>query len=128
MTDTKGEDMNDQTYNGWKNYPTWAVNLWLCNDESLYHETLERTSEAIRDSVSERNKIKARGGRSYLSQRESYRYHVSENLKEWVTDELVPDLGATFAADLLGYALGCVDWGEIADSWIQTIEEARTYA
>jgi hypothetical protein len=39
-----------------------------------------------------------------------------------VTDELAPDLGASFAADLLGYALGEVDWYEIATSWIQDLD------
>lgn len=24
--------MNDTTYNGWFNYETWLVNLWLTND------------------------------------------------------------------------------------------------
>ena len=27
----------DTTYNGWKNFETWNVALWLGNDEGLYN-------------------------------------------------------------------------------------------
>jgi len=29
-----------QKYNGWKNYETWNVALWLQNDETLYREAV----------------------------------------------------------------------------------------
>jgi hypothetical protein len=36
-----------ETYNGWKNYPTWNVALWLDNDEGLYNATRETVSLAL---------------------------------------------------------------------------------
>ncbi len=106
--------MSDETYNGWKNYPTWAVNLWLGNDESLYHATIDRTCGALMESHPRSE---------YWTVEESRRYVTADILKEWVTDELSPDLGASFAADLLGHALDQVDWNEIADAWIEIVAE-----
>ena len=105
----------DETYNGWKNYPTWAVNLWLANDEPLYREALERTGAIVAETESRSE---------FWTLEESHRFATADMLKEWVTDELAPDLGASFAADLLGYALGCVDWHEIADAWIESARDA----
>jgi hypothetical protein len=87
----------DETYNGWKNYPTWAVNLWLSNDEELYNQTVEM-AEAYANL--DRPKIE-----------------LADSMKTWVRDELTPDLGASFVSDLLGWAFDHVDWLEIASHW-----------
>ncbi len=107
--------MQDETYNGWKNYPTWAVNLWLSNDEGLYREAIER----VEDQCKAQDRLRETMTRPVWTVEESHRYAVADMLKDWVTDELAPDLGASFASDLLGYALGAVDWDEIATSWLE---------
>lgn len=110
VTNEGNKTMTETTYNGWKNYPTWAVNLWLSNDEGLYNATREMVAEvaSATESTSE-----------YWTLEESHRFNTADVLKTWVVDELAPDLGATFAADLLGYALELVDWHEIANAWLE---------
>jgi hypothetical protein len=114
MSEQKTEDT---TYNGWKNYPTWAVNLWLANDEGLYHERRARARQVIADANEDEMVTKG-----YWTVAEAQRYRLADSLKQWVTDDLAPDLGASFGADLLGYALGEVDWHEIAASAIEDVQ------
>jgi hypothetical protein len=95
--------MEDTGYNGWTNYPTWCVNLWLSNDEGLYSYACELAT-----------------GKTGM---ENARVELADDLRDWVRDELAPDLSASFAADLLGYALDQVNWNEIADAWIEQVEE-----
>ena len=37
MTSTYQTCLTDTTYNGWSNYQTWNVVLWIENDEDLYN-------------------------------------------------------------------------------------------
>ena len=36
MTSTYQTNLTDKTYNGWTNYETWNVALWLQNDPGFY--------------------------------------------------------------------------------------------
>ena len=48
------KDKVDKRYNGWKNYETWNVALWLGNDESLYELARKcKTYKTLRNSLLE---------------------------------------------------------------------------
>lgn len=96
--------MTDETVEGWSNRPTWCVNMWLANDRKLYGEALQRVRKC--------------GALVPGVDRDTARGVVAANFKQWVTNDLAPDLGNTFAADLLAYALSSVDWHELAVEWI----------
>jgi hypothetical protein len=80
-------------YNGWDNYETWCVHLWLDNDQGLQEQA------------------------QFLARSQESGTTAEERLKTWVEEDLVPDLGASFAADLLGTALSEVNWTEVAEAF-----------
>lgn len=90
------------THEGFRNYPTWAVNLWIDNDEGLYREVREREKHLLHELG-----IEVAVG------------ELAEWLEGWIT-EMMSDPRATTAScirnDLLTYALAEVDWQEVAES------------
>ena len=92
---------DDRTYNGWTNYETWAVNLWLDNDEGSYRHWRE-VAEELADEA-------ARAGL------------LASQLKAEIAESM-PDLGCSLAADLLGAAMSEVDWHEIAVSMFDALD------
>lgn len=120
--------MTEDRYNGWTNYPTWCVNLWLSNDEGLYNEAQAKAEYAVIYADDHPN-IAA----NIWTEEETRRYVLAEDLKSWVCDDLMPDLAVTagdfaggLASDLIGYALGAVNWNEIADAWlVDAVEKAQ---
>ena len=73
--------------NGWLNKPTWLVNLWLNNDEGLYHQARAIAAEG------------------------------TEALQAFVEGFALGDSpDASLATDLLTWALTHVDWDGVHES------------
>ena len=80
-----------RTYNGWTNYETWAVKLWMDNDEGEYREYQR------------------------LARRAGSIYELMTTIKD-AHEEAAPDLGGSVFGDLLSAAMSEVNWYEIAES------------
>jgi hypothetical protein len=83
-------------YQGWKNYETWIVALWLDNDEGMYRTVIElaKSSKGAGD--------------------------LGEKIKQLV-EESQPDLGASMYADLISNSMRSVDWYEVGGHFEEDI-------
>lgn len=91
--------MTTDGYNGWSNYETWAVSLWIDNEDWSQHEARELV------------------GAAWCRNSEHPRVEAADALRMWVSEDGNPLIeAASMYSDLLGHALGQVDWFEIVDS------------
>lgn len=95
-------------YNGWTNYETWAVKLWLDNEEPAYRYWLERTTEHFNNAKAD----------NYFTHKERATISLADELKDQITETDRPELQGVYA-DLLGAALSEVNWYEIAKAMIE---------
>src|SRR4030095_2376829 len=92
---------NDEKYNGWTNYETWNVKLWMDNDEGSYRYWQEIAEEIWEDVDRDTD---------------DFCRKMADRLKD-EHEENMPEVQGTYA-DLLGAALSVVDWYEIAESYL----------
>lgn len=95
--------MTDERYNGWRNYETWCVKLWIDNEYAWHCEVRQLARLHAGDN-----------------------YDLAQAIREMIEDA-APDLKASPFSDLLTSALGAVDWYEIADSVAEETTEEDTY-
>jgi len=104
------------SYNGWKNYETWAVALWIDNEQSTYSYWRERAQE-LREAAPDREE-------KYWTEDDYVKFNLADELKEQLNDDaddLLESVGqsASLYSDLLIGALSEVDWSEVAEHYME---------
>jgi hypothetical protein len=98
-----------EKYQGWANYPTWNVKVWIDNDEGSYNLWRGAARQAL-DTC---------GGS--MIRREAAMIVLAEQLEEhhdrtiFAAEEFKP----SWQSDCLQWSIGQVDWREIAEAYIE---------
>lgn len=103
--------MSDK-YNGWTNYETWSLKLWIYNDQGSDAYWREAAREAWNEAEADRT----------FSRKERAAFNLAERLKS-ETEEAAPELEPSFFSDVLNAAIGEVNWHEIAKEMINELGE-----
>ena len=86
-------------YQGWTNYETWLVALWIGNDKGLYEMVIEWAKE-MDDTV-----------------------ELADAIQEFIEGDN-PLVGeANLYSDMLGGSLREVNWKEVAEKYIKDVKD-----
>lgn len=100
--------MTDKEYNGWTNYETWLVKLWMDNDQGSYEHYKELTREIQSGDNTNR----------FLPDRDMTVYNLAKAISHEFYDANPIGDDASVWNDLMSAALSEVNWQEIAQSLI----------
>ena len=99
--------MNKKEYNGWYNYETWMVNLWMDNTQQSH----EGWRQIARDSIEAEES--GHEGTNW--------FHFEDQLKQYldmIHEDMDNSTACGLAHDLLGGAISECNTREIAMHWV----------
>lgn len=105
---------NTTNYNGWTNYETWLVKLWMDNEEGSCNYWIEE-AQRVFDAAEESDTF---------TKAEQAALDLEDILKDQ-HEESLPEMQG-FVADLVNAAMSEVNWHQIAVSLIEDNCEIET--
>lgn len=110
----------DKRYNGWTNYETWVVKLWLDNDQGSYDYWREQAIDCW--DVAE-----DKSPNQFMNRADNAKVMLADCLKAEHDDQsdhpVFKAADGSVYADLLNAALSEVNWYEIAQSLLDDSTE-----
>src|SRR5689334_9547230 len=92
---------NPNSYNGWSNYETWCVNLWIDNEEGSQSFWRERAQDACQNATADYN---------WETDKQAAIRQLADELKDQIENDANDLVGnAGMFTDLLNSAIGSVD-------------------
>ena len=101
------------SYNGWSNYETWNVALWMDNEPGTYEMAREWATEAIENAEA----------CEYLTKQEVATRDVASSLEDFIRENNPLADDASVYSDILSANLSEVNWHAIAEGWVQETVE-----
>lgn len=109
--------MSAKKYNGWTNYETWCVHLWITNDPIADSNWGEVAQECWDDAASDGTFTREELARIRLADRlrEDHIDRAGDCMTQWFKSSVF--------GDLLQASLSEVNWEEIARSFMQNVDK-----
>lgn len=108
---------DNEEVNGYRNYNTWTVALWLDNERSSFEHWRLQARHWLTHA---RRLPQVTNGCWTIA--EAARIQLADELEQSVLDNQ-PLVKASLYADLLRWAIAEVDWQQIAANWLDEIRD-----